>query len=198
MKKLHLVGLSILFVFLAAQSAHSAARSWDVDKAHSNIYFSIEHIFSKVHGHFNDFTLEVNFDPQNLQESRFAFEIKVDSIDTNIGKRDKHLLSADFFDAGKYPLISFASEKITDAGNGVYEVAGKLNIKGQAYDLTLPLTLAGVKDHPSKKGQEVAGFNSEITLDRLAHKVGNGKFFDGGIIGKDVDVLVTLEVLSDK
>ena len=198
MKKLHLVGLSILFVFFAAQSAHSAARSWDVDKAHSNIYFSIEHIFSKVHGHFNDFTLEVNFDPQNLQESRFAFEIKVDSIDTNIGKRDKHLLSADFFDAGKYPLISFASEKITDAGNGVYEVAGKLTIKDQIYDLTLPLSLTGVKDHPSQKGKEVAGFNGEITLDRLAYKVGNGKFFDGGIIGKDVDVLVTLEVLSDK
>ena len=198
MKKLHLVGLSILFVFFAGQSAHSAVRSWDVDKAHSNIYFSIEHIFSKVHGHFNDFTLEVNFDPQNLQESRFAFEIKVDSIDTNIGKRDKHLKSADFFDAGKFPLISFESEKITDAGNGVYEVAGKLTIKGEAHDLTLPLTLVGVKDHPSKKGKEVAGFNGAITLDRLAHKVGTGKFFDGGIIGKDVDVLVTIEVLSDK
>ncbi|MBT8361474.1 MAG: YceI family protein [Deltaproteobacteria bacterium] len=198
MKKLHLVGLSILFVFLAGQSAHSAARSWDLDKAHSNIYFSIEHIFSKVRGHFDDFKLEVNFEPQNLQESRFAFEIKVDSIDTNIGKRDKHLKSADFFDAGKYPLISFASEKITDAGNGVYEVAGKLTIKDQTYDLTLPLSLAGVKDHPSQKGKEVAGFNGEITIDRLAYKVGNGKFFDGGIIGKDVDVLVTLEVLSDK
>ncbi|NNK93705.1 MAG: polyisoprenoid-binding protein [Desulfobacterales bacterium] len=198
MKKLHLVGLSILIVFLAGQSAHSAARSWDLDKAHSNIYFSIEHIFSKVRGHFDDFKLEVNFEPQNLQESRFAFEIKVDSIDTNIGKRDKHLKSADFFDAGKYPLISFASEKITDAGNGVYEVAGKLTIKDQTYDLTLPLSLAGVKDHPSQKGKEVAGFNGEITIDRLAYKVGNGKFFDGGIIGKDVDVLVTLEVLSDK
>lgn len=198
MKKLHLVGLSILIVFLAVQSAHSTARSWDLDKAHSNVYFSIEHIFSKVRGHFDDFKLEVNFDPQNLQESRFDFEIIVDSIDTNIAKRDKHLLSSDFFDARKYPLISFASEKITDAGNGVYEVAGKLTIKDQIYDLTLPLSLTGVKDHPSQKGKEVAGFNGEITLDRLAYKVGNGKFFDGGIIGKDVDVLVTLEVLSDK
>jgi polyisoprenoid-binding protein YceI len=180
------------------QNAHSGARSWDLDKAHSNIYFSIDHIFSKVRGHFNEFKSEVYFDPQNLQESRFAFEIMVDSIDTNIGKRDKHLLSADFFDAGKYPLISFTSEKITEAGNGVYDVFGKLTIKGEAYDLTLPLTLVGVTDHPSQKGKEVAGFNGEITIDRLAHKVGNGKFFDGGIIGKDVDVLVTLEVLSDK
>lgn len=80
----------------------------------------------------------------------------------------------------------------------MYEVAGKLTIKDQIYDLTLPLSLTGVKDHPSQKGKEVAGFNGEITLDRLAYKVGNGKFFDGGIIGKDVDVLVTLEVLSDK
>ncbi len=198
MSTLRRAGVLFLFFLFVTQSAFAAARSWEMDKAHSNIYFSIDHIFSKVHGLFNEFTAEVNFDPANLAESKFAFAIKTDSVNTNIAKRDKHLQSADFFDAAKYPEMTFVSETITDAGNGLYQVAGKLTIKGESYDLTLPLKLAGIKDHPAAKGKEVIGFNGSVILDRLAHKVGTGKFYDMGVVGKDVDVLVTLELLADK
>ena len=199
MKKLHGVGISLfLLVFIIAQSAFAAVREWEVDSAHSNVYFSVDHIFSKIQGHFNQFTARVNFDPANLKESRFLFEMKVDSIDTGNGKRDKHLLSADFFDAGKYPLITFESKTITEVGNGVYALAGKLNIKGKEYDLTLPLTLAGIKDHPAVQGKQVVGFNGKIPVDRLALGVGDEKFYKMGIVGKDVEVFVSLEALSAK
>ncbi|MBE0585744.1 MAG: polyisoprenoid-binding protein [Desulfofustis sp.] len=198
MNTLRRAGFLVLFFLFVTQSGFAAARSWEMDKAHSNIYFSIDHIFSRVHGLFNEFTAEVNFDPANLAESKFVFAIKTDSINTNIAKRDKHLQSADFFDAAKYPEMTFVSETITDAGNGLYQVAGKLTIKGESYDLILPLKLAGVKEHPTAKGKEVIGFNGSVILDRLAHKVGTGKFYDMGVVGKDVDVLVTLELLSEK
>ena len=198
MKKLQLLGLTLILSFAFTSSASGAARSWDLDGAHSNIYFSVDHIFSKVNGHFNEFNTEINFDPANLAESRIFFEIKVDSIDTNITKRDKHLQSADFFDVGSFPSMTFESTKITDAGNGLYNIIGKLSVKGTTYDLTLPLTLAGIKEHPAKKGTDVAGFNGNVTIDRLTHKVGNGKFHKMGIVGKDVDVFVSLEVLSAK
>jgi len=198
MKKFNFAGLLlILFVFIA-QSAYGAAHEWELDKDHSNIYFSVDHIYAKIQGHFNEFTAKIIFDPTNMQESRFFFEVKVDSIDTNIGKRDKHLLSADFFDAGKYPLITFESKTITDKGNGVYELAGKLNVKGRIYDLTLPLTLAGIKDHPAVQGKQVVGFNGKITVDRLALNIGDEKFYKMGIVGKDVEILVTLEALRSK
>ena len=48
------------------------------------------------------------------------------------------------------------------------------------------------------KGKEVIGFNGELTIDRLAYKVGTGKFYQMGVVGKDVEILVTLEALSDK
>ena len=188
----------MITLILSTSSAFGAARSWDLDKAHSNIYFGVDHIFSKVNGMFNEFTLDVAFDPANLAESKFVFTIQVDSIDTGIPKRDKHLQSADFFDAGEFPEMRFESTKITDAGNSVYDVTGTLTIKGKAYDLTLPLQLAGIADHPAKKGTEVAGFNGTISIDRLAHGVGNGKFHQMGVVGKDVDVFVSLEVLADK
>jgi len=190
--------LTILILSISVSTVSAAARSWELDKAHSNIYFGVTHIFSKVNGLFNDFSLDVNFDPENLKQSNFLFTIEVDSINTNITKRDKHLISADFFDAGKFPQMVFQSTMITAAGENLYDVAGTLTIKGVDYDVTLPLKLEGIVEHPTKKGTDVAGFNGTLTIDRLAHGVGTGKFYEMGLIGKEVDIFVSLEVLSDK
>ena len=196
MKTLQLLAITTILTIFAATSAFSAARSWELDKAHSNVYFSIDHIYSKINGHFNELATDIAFDPADLAGSRFDFEIQVNSIDTNISKRDKHLQSADFFDASTFPTMTFKSANISDQGNGMYHVAGKLTIKGKEYDLTLPLKLEGVKKHPAKEGTDVAGFNGRITIDRLAHGVGTGKFYDMGIVGKDVDVFVSLELFG--
>jgi polyisoprenoid-binding protein YceI len=198
MKKFTTLFLALFILLTGSQSVLANARVWEFDKKHSNFYFSVDHIFSKVHGHFNDYSGEMRFDPANLAESRFYFEIKTDSVDTNIGKRDKHLQSADFFDEAKHPLMTFESIKITDVGDGLFEVQGKFTVKGQVYDLVLPLTLAGIKDHPAAKGKEVIGFNGKVTIDRLAYKIGAGKFYDMGVVGKDVEIFVTLEGLSSK
>lgn len=198
MKRFGFITITLIFLILVGQTALAAARGWEVDKAHSNFYFRVGHIFSKIDGHFNDFSGEVKFDPKNLDQSRFFFEIKTDSIDTHIAKRDKHLQSGDFFDAGKFPLMTFESTKITAVANNVYEVFGKFTVKGETYDLMLPLTLEGVKDHPAVKNKEVIGFNGWVTIDRLAYKVGTGKFAEMGVVGKDVEIFVSLEALSAK
>ncbi len=190
--------LIALILSVAVSSVSAAARSWDLDKAHSNIYFGVTHIYSKVNGLFNDFSLDVNFDPENLEQSSFLFTIEVDSINTNIAKRDKHLISDDFFDAGNFPQILFQSAGITSTGDDVYNVAGTLTIKGVNYDVTLPLKLEGISEHPTKKGTDVAGFNGTLTIDRLAFGVGTGKFYEMGIVDKEVDIFVSLEVLSDR
>lgn len=196
--KLCRIVLILVLSTLLVPAAQGATDSWELDKGHSGVYFSVDHIFSKVRGHFNDFETEIVFNPAQLDKSRFVFTINVDSIDTNITKRDKHLLSADFFDAGKYSKMLFTSTSITAGEGGLYKVSGKLEVKGKSYDLTLPLTLAGVKDHPAMKGKEVAGFNGTVMIDRLAHGVGSGKFYDMGLVGKEVEVFVSLEVTRDK
>ena len=55
MKKLHFLGISFLLFVVIGQNAYAAAREWELDQAHSNIYFSVGHIYSKIHGHFNEF-----------------------------------------------------------------------------------------------------------------------------------------------
>ncbi len=197
MKK-SLFALTLAGLLLFGQNASAAARAWELDTDHSNVYFSIEHIYAEVQGRFTAIAATVHFDPANLKESRFDFEIKVDSIDTGIKQRDDHLRSADFFASSDHPLITFTSNAVTAAGEGVYQVAGTLTVKGKSRDLVLPLTLAGVKDHPTTPGKQVAGFNGRLSVDRLALGVGDGKFYKMGLLGKEVEVLVTLELLADK
>jgi polyisoprenoid-binding protein YceI len=197
-KKLLFPLVLAVFLGLFGTPQHAEARSWEIDKEHTNFYFSVDHIYAKVRGRFTDFTGTLVFDPDNPKESKISFEIKVKSIDTGIGKRDKHLLSDDFLDASKYPLITFASTSITKAEGSTYNVKGTLTIKGVPYELILPLTYGGKKDNPMAPGMEVTGFNGQLTLDRLAYKVGNGKYYTMGVIGKDVDILVTIEALRKK
>ncbi len=185
-------------LFLSAKSSFAEIAVWNLDKAHSNFYFSIKHIFSQVNGHFDDFSGTIKFAPDNLAESKFIFEVKVSSINTYNGKRDKHLLSKDFFSASDFPLIRFESSEITAAGNNIFNVKGTFNIKGKDYDLGFPLTFAGVKDHPMMENNLVAGFNGTLTIDRLKHNVGTGKFYEAGVVGKDVDIFISLEVLNKK
>lgn len=196
MKK-SLTAALILSLLLTFSSALAAAPEWKIDPAHSNIYFSTIHIYSTITGRFDEFSADIRFDPEDLGSSSFRFEIPVASINTHVTKRDKHLLSADFFDESKYPNISFVSNTISPAEkDGSYNIEGVLTIKGKEYKLNLPLTLLGVQDHPAMKGTRVAGFDGRITIDRLAHGVGTGKFYKLGIVGKEVDILVSLEVLQ--
>jgi len=188
----------VLLVGLIGSPLQAEVRPWEIDKEHSNFYFSVDHIYAKVHGRFTDYKGTFLFDPNNLKDSKISFEIKVKSIDTGISKRDKHVLSADFLDASKYPLVTFTSSSITKAAGNTYNVNGKLTIKDVTSDLTLPLAYEGTKDNPLLPGMEVAGFNGRLTLDRLAYKVGDGKYYKMGVVGKDVDILVTLEVLRKK
>jgi polyisoprenoid-binding protein YceI len=196
MKRFGILAITLLFCLTAAGNLQAAVRDWEIDTVHSNVYFTIDHIYAKVRGQFDEFSGKVKFDPGNPAASNFSFEIATDSINTNVAKRDKHLRSADFFDTGKFPKITFTSVSVTDAGNNVYKVAGKLTVKGEVYDLTLPLTYAGIKEHPADKGKDVIGFNGMVTIDRLAYKIGTGKFYDMGIVGKDVEIFVTLELLN--
>lgn len=198
MKRTAMVVMVAVVGVMLTTSCFAVNRSWQIDQGHTGFYFTVDHIFSKVRGHFGEFTGKVNFDPANLEESSMQFVIQTKSIDTNLPKRDKHLQSEDFFDAANYPEMTFTSESITLVEGSTYAVKGTFTVKGKSYDLTLPLVFTGVRDHPMQKDSEVAGFNGSLILDRLVYKVGDGKFFDYGVVGKDVDVLITLEMLHKK
>lgn len=178
---------------LSAPAVWAAPQSWKIDPAHSNFYFSIDHIFSKVRGSFGEYSGEVVFDPADLAASKLHFVVQAASIDTGIDKRDEHLKSADFFEAAKYPTMEFTSTSIS-LKDGVYEAKGEALVKGKKYPLTIPFTYFAPKAHPMMEGTQVMGLNAELPIDRLAYGIGDEKML--AVVGQKADVLITLELLD--
>lgn len=187
-----------LFVLIAGVPAHAAAPQWTLDPAHSQIYFDVKHIYSTVRGGFEDFTATVHFSPDDLAGSRFDFAVAVKSVNTGNTKRDGHLNSGDFFDSGKYPTMTFSSSAVKHVRDDQYVVEGTMTVKDVSQKVSVPFTLLGVTTSPFDKNTEVAGFEARMTIDRLAYHVGGGKFYKLGVVGKTVDVLITLEVTRKK
>jgi polyisoprenoid-binding protein YceI len=176
----------------------AAAQQWQLDTVHTNFFFDVKHTYATVRGQFMDFKGDVYFDPDNPEKSRFDFVIKVNSVDTKVGKRDTHLRSPDFFDAAEYPEITFKSSRVVHGGDNKYIVEGILTIKDVSRDLALEFVYHGQKENPLKQGEIVAGLDTTLTIDRLEYHVGDGKFYKMGIVGKDIDILLTLELLREK
>lgn len=170
------------------------ATLWKVDQAHSNLNFQITHFFTPVNGKFHDYTSEIYFSPDNLEESSINVEVMVGSIDTNNEKRDGHLQSDDFFNAEKYPKMTFKSSKITSEGNNNFIAHGQLTIKDVTKDVKLPFTLLGVKDHPMKENTKVAGIKGNLKIDRTTYDVGVGDWAATAVVGDEVDISFALEL----
>ena len=88
----------LLSCFLISPSL-AQGQDWKMDPNHSSIYFDVRHTFVPVRGLFDDFSAAVSFDAQKKDVESIDFQVQVDSIDTNITKRDNHLRSDDFFAA---------------------------------------------------------------------------------------------------
>jgi len=175
-----------------------AATSWTIDKAHSAVNFKVTHFFTPVNGEFKDYEATVNFDPENLEESMIDVKIMVNSIDTENERRDGHLKTADFFNAEKWPHITFKSDNIEKTGDNQFVANGKLTIKDVTKDVALPFTLLGVMDNPMKEGTLVAGIKASTVLDRTDYKVGTGDWASDAVIGDEVTVDLNLELNADK
>jgi len=188
----------LLLLLLATPPVQAEAPQWEFDREHSSVFFDIKHIYYITRGKFEDFEGVFRFDPNRLADSRFEITIRTDSVNTDHRKRDRHLRSEDFLDADAYPVMTFKSEKIRHLGGDRYAAEGVLTIKDVTRPVTLPFQFLGMRDNPFMEGKLVAGFESRQSIDRLEYNVGSGKYYDMGVIGKDVDILITLEMIRDK
>ncbi|QMW05808.1 YceI family protein [Spirosoma foliorum] len=167
---------SILFT-VASLLAFSAAnaQTWAVDKAHSGVGFTVTHnLLSEVDGKFKTFDATITSAKPDLSDATFAFSADVNSISTDNERRDGHLKSPDFFDAAKFPTLTFKSTSFKKVDGKKYTLVGDLTMHG----VTKPVTLAVVMNGPvtakgmGGKEQEKAGFKVTGTLKRSDFGVG--------------------------
>ena len=197
MKQISAILCLSIFVLSLAGNAFAGLERWDIDKAHSGVYFDIRHTYATVRGLFEEYSGTVQFDPDNLNVSSVEFEVKTKSVNTGIPNRDNHLRSEEFFAVKNYPVMTFKSSAVKPKEDNQYSLEGILTIKGVSMKINVPMTYYGTRENPLKKGQRVAGFEARFSIDRLDFKVGPGKYAQMGVIGKNVDILIALEVLND-
>lgn len=192
-----LLSLLASLVFFS-NTAYAEPSEWQLDPVHTRIFFDIKHIFATVRGQFDDMSAKLIFDPNNMKSSRCDMEVIIKSINTSIRKRDDHLLSDDFFSAEKYPVMKFKTTEVSDMQDNKFQLKGKLTIKDVTQDVVIPIVYLGKKEHPADPKKIVCGFEGKFTIDRLLYHIGTGKYYKMGAVGKDVDILITIEALKDK
>ncbi len=143
----------------------------------SSIDFVIKNLGVNVDGHFNTFSITVNFDSENRLENITGI-IDANSIETGIDSRDEHLLEEDYFDTASHKYISLRSNTISKKSDSEYSIEADLTIKGKTKQITIPLTVQNVGNNYK--------ITSSFEINRRDFDVGGGSF----VMSKTVKIKV--------
>jgi polyisoprenoid-binding protein YceI len=179
-----------LFFTSAAMRSNAQAVTLKADKVHSNIGFSVPLAkgLTRMTGKFNDWDITINYVDSNMAKSSVVATIKAVSISTGEAGRDEHLATPDFFDAAKYPDITFISDSIRAIGDS-YIAYGLFSCHGVSNKIQLPFTMVG-KDEEGNPG-----FTARYTIRRSDYGLGKNAETDNFISN---NIAVEIDFLAKK
>jgi polyisoprenoid-binding protein YceI len=186
-----LSGILIHFLNAAGQDR------WTVDNAHSSVRFTVQHmLISEVEGSFRSFTGTILAANPDFTDARIDFSVDVNSINTDNDRRDNHLKSPDFFDAQKFPAMTFKSTAFKKLSGNKYQLAGNLTIRDVTKPTTFDVTYGGTIKDPM--GKTRAGFKATTVISRSAFglKWNNLTETGGAVVGDDVHITLNLEFIK--
>ena len=168
---------------IASTTKSAPAGTWSADPVHSNVSFEIAYAgVNTFRGSFRDFTA-------TLVDGKLEGSAKVASVEVKDEQLNGHLQTPDFFDAERFPEISFKADGLD---------GGELTIKG----VTLPVQLTGSISEPNVDpfGRERVGVKLETTIDRNAFGiVWNAPNQGGGnYLGDDVKLIAELAFVKQE
>jgi polyisoprenoid-binding protein YceI len=179
---------------LVAGIAHADSVEWKLDTSHTSVGFSVPHlVVSSVDGKFTKATAAIKLDDADLTKSQVSVDIDATSIDTGDAKRDDHLKGPDFFDAKKFPKLTFKSTKIAKAGAG-YKLTGDLTIRDVTKSVTLDATLSAPVKTPWGNQARAAKLNGKISRGAFGLKWNKALETGGVVVGDEVTITVKAEV----
>ena len=190
--------LSTIFV-LVAFAVTSQAANWKLDAVHSSVEFSVRHlVVSKTKGGFDKFEAAAQFDAKDLSTGSVEFTIQIASIDTDNEDRDKHLKSADFFDAEKFPTMTFKSTKVHGVDGNGFMLTGNLTLKDVTKEVTFECEFNGEGGDPW--GNTRAGFSIEGKINRKDFNMTWSKALETGglVVGEEVSIELETEWVMEK
>jgi len=170
----------------------SFSQTWVSDPAHSRLGFTISRlVVSHVTGNFKQFEIKAVTTKADYSDAKIDVTAQIESINTDVEQRDKHLKSADFFDAQKYPTLSFKSTSLKNVKGNEYKLSGYLTMHGVTKPIDLEVLFEGkVKNQVNKK--DIAVFTIKGILKRSEFNIGSK--FPVAAIGNEVTINATAEM----
>jgi polyisoprenoid-binding protein YceI len=169
------------------------ANQWKVDPVHSSVQFRVSHlVIAKVVGGFSEFSADMEFDGTDIATGKVEMTIAVASVNTENENRDKHLRSSDFFEAEKYPQITFKSKKVVKGEGNKFQLVGDMTMRGVTKEVTFDCEYNGSIE---MRGTMKSGFTATTTINRQDFGVSYGQILDNGglAVGNDVEITLELE-----
>ena len=177
---------------LAAGAAQAESASYAIDPSHTYVTFEISHFGTSTNrGRFDKKEGTVQLD-RTGKSGKVDLTIDTTFINTGFEAFNKHLQSADLFDAAKFPTMKFSSDKFTFSGDKVSEVAGNLTLLGKTGPVVLKATNFNCYQNPMLK-REVCGGDFEATIDRTQWGMAYG--IDWGF-PKNVRLVIQVEAVK--
>jgi len=174
------VTLAMALLAALVQPALAQGAAVQVVAAGSEVAFTTRQLGVPVEGRFGKFTAQLALDPRKPEAGRVSFSIDTGSARFGSAELDAEVPKPEWLSAVRFPQATFQSSGIKGLGSGRFEVAGKLNIKGQARDLTVPVQLVQTGSQSMATGTFV--------IKRLDFKVGEGEWSDTSMLANDVNV----------
>jgi polyisoprenoid-binding protein YceI len=170
---------------------------WYIDPSHSAVSFKVKHMMvSTVRGRLGGLRGRVELDPEHPEKADFEIAAAVQGIYTGDQRRDGHLQSSDFFDAEKYPEITFKSDAIFPRGEGRYTASGDLTIRDVTRPASFEIELEGIG--VDAQGGRHLGASASLTIDRTDFGLTwNMPIPNGMLVGDKVKIDVDLQALDE-
>lgn len=177
---------TVVEVAVSDESAVQAPDSlWNIDHENSHIKFSATQYGQSFEGAFEKFDGEINFDPEDLQNSSVKIIIDIASIKTGSYDRDGQAISSDWFNVNEFPRAEFTANNFDDVSDGNYIAYGDILLRGVSMPVELPFSL--------NINEGEADMAAEIVLDRLDFGVGQGQWQSTDAIGNRVEVMIQVK-----
>lgn len=188
-----------LLAIAAAPFVAMAQTKWNLDKGHSNVKFSVQHlVISEVEGNFKMFNGTIDAANPDFTNAKIDFTVDVTSINTDDEKRDGHLKSDDFFNAEKYPAMKFNSTSFKKVKGNMYTLEGDLTIRDVTKKVKFAVVYGGTVKDPW--GNTKAGFKASGKINRkeFGLKWNAATEAGGAVVGDEVQMIINAEFAQQK
>jgi polyisoprenoid-binding protein YceI len=178
-----------------AVAEQASVERYEIDAAHSNVDFVVRHLgVASVRGQFTRFSGHIMVDAADVTRSTVSVTIEAGSVDTRNQRRDDHLRSADFFEAERFPTLTFEGRRVEVAG-GEHVLVGDLTIRDVTREVRIPFEMTGPV--PMGEGQKRMGAEGTLRVNRFDYGLRWNRITEAvQVVGDEVRIELSISAVA--